>query len=109
MPDLRALLAPRSIAIVGVSDDVKTIRGRLLHVVLLRGFPGDIFLVSRTAKEIHGRRTYANLDELPGPVDLAILNTPAQAVPGLVEGGGRLGSRGAPVFASGFAGDHCAT
>jgi acyl-CoA synthetase (NDP forming) len=103
MPDLHALLAPRSVAIVGVSDDVKTIRGRLLHVILERGYPGELFLISRTAKEIHGRRTYGSLAELPGPVDLAILNTPAEAVPELVEACGRRGIKAALVIASNFA------
>jgi acyl-CoA synthetase (NDP forming) len=103
MPDLRALLAPNSVAIVGVSADVKTIRGRLLHVILERGYPGELYLVSRTTKEIHGRRTYGSLSELPGPVDLAILNTPAEAVPELVEECGRRGIKAALVIASNFA------
>src|SRR5258705_13919930 len=103
MPDLRALLAPRSIAIVGVSDDVRTIRGRLLHVVLARGFAGPVYPVSRRQREVQGLRCYATLAELPERVDLAILSTPAEAVPELLEQCGRLGIPAAVVIASGFA------
>jgi acetate---CoA ligase (ADP-forming) len=46
MPDLRPLLWPNSIALVGASDNKEIIRGRLLHIMLLRGFPGQIFPVT---------------------------------------------------------------
>jgi len=103
MPDLRCLLTPRSVAVIGVSEDRKTIRGRLLHVMLERGFPGKIYPVSRKLKTVHGLPTFASLAELPERVDLAILSTPAEAVPEVLEECGRNGIRAALVIASGFA------
>lgn len=103
MADLQRLLSPRSIAIVGVSEDPKTIRGRLLQVLLHRGFSGPLYLVSRRLKEVRGRRTFATLEEVPETVDLVILAAPAQAVPQLVEQCGKAGIRAVLVIASGFA------
>ncbi|MBI4191612.1 MAG: acetate--CoA ligase family protein [Betaproteobacteria bacterium] len=103
MPDLRSLLSPRSIAIIGVSEDTKTIRGRLLHVMLERGFAGPIYPVSRKLPEVLGLRTYPSITELPERVDLAILCTPAEAVPQVLEECGRSRIPAALVIASGFA------
>jgi acyl-CoA synthetase (NDP forming) len=103
MPDLKALLAPRTIAVVGASDDPKTIRGRLLQVILERGFRGAVYPVSRRLKEVCGLRTYGSLAELPERPDLAIVCTPAEAVPQVLEECGRAGIRAALVIASGFA------
>lgn len=103
MPDVRTLLAPRSIAVVGASDDAKTIRGRLLQVMLARGFHGPVYPVSRRLKEVHGLKAYGSLADLPERPDLAIVCTPAQAVPQVLEECGRAGIRAALVIASGFA------
>jgi acyl-CoA synthetase (NDP forming) len=103
MPDLEALLAPRSVAVVGASDDAKTIRGRLLQVMLERGFRGPVYPVSRRLKEVRGLRAYQSLAELPERPDLAIVCTPAESVPEVLEECGRAGIGAALVIASGFA------
>ena len=103
MANLQRLLSPRSIAIVGVSEDPKTIRGRLLQVLLHRGYTGPLYLVSRRLKEVLGRRTVPTLDDVPEAVDLAILAAPAEAVPQLVEQCGKKGIPAVLVIASGFA------
>ncbi|HYH42490.1 MAG TPA: CoA-binding protein, partial [Burkholderiales bacterium] len=103
MADLQRLFSPRSIAILGVSEDPRTIRGRLLHVLLQRGYAGRLHLVSRTLKAVHGRATVPTLDDVPETVDLAILAAPAAAVPELVEQCGQNGIRAVLVIASGFA------
>jgi len=102
-PDLQRLLYPRSIAIVGVSEDPKTIRGRLLQVLLHRGYKGPLHLVSRRLKEVLGRPTVGTIAEIPEVVDLVILASPAEAVPELLEECGRKGVKAVLVIASGFA------
>ena len=103
MPDLRPLLAPRTVALVGVSEDRATIRGRLLHVLIERGYEGTIYPVSRTLEQVQGLRTCPSIAELPERVDLAIVCTPAEAVPAVLEECGRSRIPAALVIASGFA------
>ncbi|MBI1735879.1 MAG: acetate--CoA ligase family protein [Candidatus Rokubacteria bacterium] len=101
--DLTPLLVPRAIAVIGASPDREIIRGRLLHVLIARGFPGTIYPVTRSHGEIHGLKAYASIDDVPGPVDLAIVVIPADGVPDALEACGRRGVKAAAIISSGFA------
>lgn len=109
MPDLDALLAPRSIAIIGASPDETIIRGRIQHVLQRRGFPGRLYPISRSHAEVQGLRAYPNIGEVPERVDLAIVVIPAAAVPEALEECGRAGVRAAYIISSGFAEEAGAT
>lgn len=103
MPDLNALLAPRSIAIIGASPDAATIRGKVQHVLQARNYPGPVYPVSRSHDEVQGVRAFRTIGEVPGPVDLAIIIIPAAGVPDALEACGRAGVRAAYIISSGFA------
>jgi acyl-CoA synthetase (NDP forming) len=97
------LLKPRSIAIVGASDDPRTIGGNVLGNLKRAGFAGDLHLVSRTKAEIGGYPCVASIDDLPLGLDAVLLNVPQEAVLDAVAACGRRNVNGAIVFASGFA------
>lgn len=103
MPDLTPLLSPRSIAVIGASSNKEIIRGRLLHVLLARGFQGKVFPVTPSHAEVQGLRAYRSIAEVPGPVDLAIVVIPAAAVLPTLEQCGACGVKAALVITSGFA------
>ena len=103
MPDLRPLLWPRSVALIGASDNKEIIRGRLLHIMLLRGFPGSIYPVTPSRAEVQGLRAYPSVSDLPGPVDLAIIVIPAAAVLRVLDECGARGIKAAIIITSGFA------
>ncbi len=103
MPDIDALLRPRSIAIIGASPDHSIIRGKIQHVLQHRGFPGAIYPISRSHPEVQGRRAYPSVAALPEVPDLAFLIIPAAGVPEALEECGRAGIRAAYIISSGFA------
>lgn len=103
MPDLDALLSPRSIAIIGASPDHMVIRGKVQHVLQHRGYPGAIYPISRSHPEVQGRRAYPDLASLPEVPDLAIVIIPAAHVPEAIEDCGRRGVKAAYIISSGFA------
>jgi acyl-CoA synthetase (NDP forming) len=103
MPDLRPLLWPNSIALVGASDNKDIIRGRLLHIMLLRGFPGKIFPVTPSRAEVQGLKAYPSVAALPEPVDLAIIVIPSAAVLQVLDECGARGIKAAIIITSGFA------
>ena len=102
-PDLSPLLSPRSIAVVGASPDKEIIRGRLLHVLMARGYPGNIYPITRSHAVVHGLPAYASIDDVPEVPDLAIVVIPAANVPEALEACGRRGVRAAAIISSGFA------
>lgn len=97
------LLRPRSIAIVGVSEDPGSMGGRSFRNVEAFDFAGDLHLVSRTNASVSGRTCVASIDDLPDGVDAAIIALPAPAIVPAIEACARKGIGGAVVFAAGFA------
>ena len=74
--DIRRLLRPRSIAIVGVSDKPGTTGGNILGSLANYDYTGAIHLVSRGRTEVLGRVCYPTVDEMPENIDLAVLCLP---------------------------------
>ena len=97
------LLRPRSVAIVGVSEDAGSMGGRSFRNVETFAFPGDVHLVSRTNASVGGRACVATIDDLPYGVDAAVIALPARAIIPAIEACARKGIGGAVVFAAGFA------
>jgi acyl-CoA synthetase (NDP forming) len=102
MPDLRPLLAPDSVAIIGASADTHSLRGRLTHALIGHGYPGRVYPVTRGGGEVLGQRAYRSIAELPEAAELAVVLVPAALVPQTLDECGRRGVRAAVVISSGF-------
>jgi len=103
MNALHPIFYPDSIAIIGASKD-QTKRGfRSVQKLLEDGFKGAIYPVNPKETAILGQRAYASLADIPGPVDLALICTPAKTLPGVIAQCGAKGVKGAVVLAGGFA------
>ena len=100
--DLQAVCAPRSIAVVGASDDVRKWGGSALRNILDGGFDGAIYPVSPRGGEFFGLPVYASIDEVPEAPDIALLAVRSSQVPGLIDACGRRGARAAVVITAGF-------
>jgi acetate---CoA ligase (ADP-forming) len=103
MPDLRRLLAPNSVAVIGASGDSETLRGRLTRALLGHGYAGPVYPVTRSQREVLGLRAYGTVAELPEAADLAVILVPAAVVPSTLEECGSRGVGAAIVISSGFA------
>lgn len=103
MPDIDALLSPRSIAIVGASPDATIIRGKVQHVLHARKYPGKIYPISRSNAEVQDVKAYPSIADVPEAVDLAMVIIPAAAVPSALEECGEAGVKAAYIISSGFA------
>jgi acetyltransferase len=91
---------PRRVALVGASDRPGSV-GRLLWDNLA-GFPGEVLPVCPAAT-VGGKVAYADLRDVPGQVDLAVIATPAATVPGIIGAAADKGVRAAVVLSAGFA------
>jgi acyl-CoA synthetase (NDP forming) len=101
MPDLRPLLSPKSLAIVGAAAD-DSLRGRLTKQLIEHGFDGPIYPVTRSQDEVLGYKAYRTIGDIPEPVDLAVIVVPAAHVISTIEQCGARGIPAAVIISSGF-------
>jgi acetyltransferase len=94
------VFSPRRIALVGASDRPGSV-GRLLWDNLA-GFPGEVLPVCPAAT-VGGAAAYPDLAEVPGPVDLAVIATPAASVPAVLRAAAAKRVSAAVVLSAGFA------
>jgi len=100
---LTPLIAPKSIAVIGASDDPKRIGGRPLGYMIRAGFSGPLWPVNPKRETVQGLPAYADVAALPGAPDAAIVAVPAPMVVDTIEALAEKGTKGAVVFSSGFA------
>jgi acetate---CoA ligase (ADP-forming) len=75
--DFAPLFAPRSIAVIGASQDLTRISGQPIKALKAAGFKGAIHLVNPKYPALHGLKCYASAASIGHPVDLAIVAVPA--------------------------------
>jgi acyl-CoA synthetase (NDP forming) len=98
-----ALFSPRSVAIVGQSDDASKAAGRPLKFLRRIGYAGRVYPVNPRRDTVLGERAWPALAALPEPPEHAYIVTPTQAAVAAVEECGALGVKVATVLADGFA------
>lgn len=99
---LDALFAPRSVAVVGVNARPGNIGALVLRKLKRGGFAGTVRAVDRARGEVEGTEVLAGVAALAEPPELAVVCTPAAAVPDVIAELGRLGTRAAIVLSSGL-------
>ena len=100
---LDSILKPRSIAVVGASRQNDTIAWQILDNLVRSGFTGPIYPVNPNAEHIHSIKSYHDVADIPGPVDLAVIVVRKQFVLEVVEACGRKGVKGLVIITAGFA------
>ncbi|GAA3357594.1 acetate--CoA ligase family protein [Streptomyces antimycoticus] len=105
---MRRLMQPRSVAVVGASNEQGKIGNSVMRNLIDGGFPGEIHPVNPKADDILGRKAYKSVTDVPGEVDVAVFAIPAKFVPAALEEVGRKGIPNAVLIPSGFAetGEH---
>ncbi len=97
-----SLFNPRSVAVIGASENPLKMGHQCLLSLSGGAFPGPIYPIHAQAKEILGMRAYAGLSDVPGEVDLVILAIPASEVIPALQSCRAKGVRGAVIITAGF-------
>ena len=100
---LQGLISPKSIVIVGASNDSNKISGRALHYLVRDGYQGRLFAINPKYSDIEGVPCYPDLASLPETPELGVVAVAADRVAATVAALGRAGVRTAIVFSAGFA------
>src|ERR1700694_4464637 len=102
-PDaLSAALQPKSVAIIGASDNKNKVGGRPVDYLKRFGYGGNIYPVNPTREMVQGLRCYPNVASLPEAPDLAIVALAGDGVADAIRECAARGVRVAIILSSGF-------
>jgi acyl-CoA synthetase (NDP forming) len=96
-------LNPRSVAIVGVSQDFTSISGKPMNNLIRHQFKGDIYPVNPKYDEVGGYTCYSSLLDIPGEVDVALIAVSSKRMMQILEECEQKGIHHLILFNSGFA------
>ncbi|HMA22654.1 MAG TPA: CoA-binding protein, partial [Gemmatimonadaceae bacterium] len=97
-----ALLAPRSIAVIGASRREGTMGHQILHNLIAYGFTGAVYPVNPNASSVCAVRAYARMSDVPDPIDVAMIVVPKEQVLDVADECGAAGVKGLIVISAGF-------
>ncbi|MCK4342808.1 MAG: GNAT family N-acetyltransferase [Phycisphaerae bacterium] len=100
--NLESLFKPTSVAVVGASNNPKSIGGVIMRNLLKAGFDGPIMPVNPKYQAVAGVLTYPDITSLPVTPDMAVICTPPATVPDIVHQLGEHGTRAAAVITAGL-------
>jgi acetyl coenzyme A synthetase (ADP forming)-like protein len=100
---LHPFFHPKSVAVVGASQDPSSIGYRILERLLIDRFQGTVYPVNPRAAVVGCIRAYPSVRNLPEAVDLAVISVPRDAVLGVVDDCAVRGVRALLVITAGFA------
>lgn len=101
--DLRPLLEPKSIAVVGASSNLSRTGGRPIKLLLDYGFPGPIYPINPNRDEIGGLKCYPDIASLPEAPEFVLFSTPREKNAGVMRECAGRGVGAAAVMSSGYA------
>jgi acetyltransferase len=99
---LDALFAPSSVALIGATSRPGTVGRTVLENLLGDTFRGKVYAVNAKHDEVLGLRTYKSIRDIPHPVDLAVVATPAATVTQIITECVDAGAKSAVVISAGF-------
>jgi len=102
MRDISALVAPRSIAVIGASSNPTKSGGVLFGNLAKGGFKGPLYPINKGASEILGHRAYPTLGDVPEAVDLVYVVLPQAHVAEAIRQCAAAKARAACIITAGF-------
>ena len=100
---IQRFFRPGSVALIGASRRQDTIGQQLVRNLVNADFAGRLYVVNPNTEAVSGMPAYKSVAEIPGPVDVAIVAVPAEAVQDVVLECAAKGVHGLVVISSGFA------
>lgn len=101
--NLDRMFHPASVAVIGASNRERSVGKVLSRNLQSGGFEGPVLPVNPKAAAIGATLAYPNVEALPFAPDLAVVCTPPDSVPGILDSLGHRGTKAAVVITAGFA------
>ncbi|MDH5419739.1 MAG: CoA-binding protein [Candidatus Bathyarchaeota archaeon] len=100
---LDPIFKPKSIAVIGASNDLTKWGYRMVYNPIYSGYSGPIYPINLGEKKIAGLKAYPSLLKVPEDIDLAVIVVPAPIVPQVMEECVEKEVKGAIIISAGFA------
>jgi acetyltransferase len=100
--ELDLIMSPKSVAIVGASTRPGTVGNIILKNIVEYGYTGEVYPINPKADEIHGKKVYKSVLDVPGDIDLAVIIVPKEFVMGVVDQCAEKGIKGVCVISAGY-------
>ncbi|MEW8629746.1 MAG: bifunctional acetate--CoA ligase family protein/GNAT family N-acetyltransferase [Candidatus Thiodiazotropha sp.] len=99
---LTPLFSPKSIAMFGASDRKNSVGEVVFRNLKSAGFKGEIYPINLKHDKVQGVKAYKSIEAVGKAVDLAVVATPAQTIPAIVQACGEHGVKAMIVLSAGF-------
>src|ERR1035438_9115777 len=99
---LDAMFSPASVAVIGATSRPGTVGRTVLENLLRDTFRGKVYAVNAKHEEVLGHKAYKSIRDIPQPVDLAVVATPAVTVSPVIAECIEAGAKSAVVISAGF-------
>jgi acetyltransferase len=99
---VKGFFYPESVAVVGVSPSPTNLGRTIVYHLVEFAYTGRVYLVGPRGGVFMGHRIYRSIQEIPDTVDLAVVLTPAETLPGIVESCGQKGIKRMVIESGGF-------
>src|SRR6187551_3512288 len=99
---LDAIFAPKNVAVIGASETQGSVGRTILWNLISNPFGGAVFPVNPKRPSLLGIKAYPTIKDVPDPVDLAVIVTPAPSIPGIIGECIEAGVKGAIIISAGF-------
>jgi acetyltransferase len=99
---LDVFFQPRNVAVIGATEDQAGVGRSIVSNLKQTSFGGTVYPVNPKHSQVLGLPCYPSIREIPEPVDLAVIATPARTVPGIIRECATAGVQGAIIISAGF-------
>ena len=99
---LQPIFSPKTVAVIGATEKAGSVGRTVLWNLISSPFGGTVFPVNPKRENILGIKAYPSIKDIPDPIDLAVIVTPAPTVPAIITDCVDSGVKGAIVISAGF-------
>jgi len=99
---LHSIFAPRTVAVIGATERPNSVGRTVLWNIVSNAFGGIVFPVNPARSSVLGIKAYPTVASIPEKIDLAVIVTPANTVPGIIRECVDIGVKGAIIISAGF-------
>ncbi|QPC85055.1 bifunctional acetate--CoA ligase family protein/GNAT family N-acetyltransferase [Phototrophicus methaneseepsis] len=101
-PSLDKIFKPNNVAVIGATEKEGSVGRTIIKNLITNPFGGTIFPVNPKRPNVLGIQAYPSILDIPVPIDLAVIVTPARTVPNVVRECVEKGVEGCIIISAGF-------